>query len=122
MHINEIEEYLGILRVNKCSLEIQVAEAEEQIGKVREVLDSNGIPEVSLSDDESTYSVPSSPTLSGITDLGVNSRPDGFSMMSHFYPRCSGTPDSGSSSLSNYPRIGWMETGAVQADFASEVE
>ena len=122
MHINEIEEYLGILWANKCSLEIQVAEAEEQIGMVREVLNSNGILEVSLSDDESTYSIPCSPTLSGITDLGVNSRPDGFSTMSHFYPRHSGTPDSSSSSLSNYPRNGWMETGMVQADFASKVE
>ena len=99
-----------------------MAEAEEQIGMVQEVLNSNGILEVSLSDDKSTYSVPGSLTLSGITDLGVNSHPDGFSMMSHFYPRHSGTPDSSSSSLSNYPRSGWMETGVVQADFASEVE
>ena len=99
-----------------------MAEAEEQIGMVCEVLNRNEITEVSLSNDESTHTVPSSLTLSGITNLGVNSHPDGFSTMSHFYPRCSSTPDSGSSSLSNYPRSGWMETGVVQADFASEVE
>ena len=60
MHINEIEEYLGILQEEKASIESQVAEAEEQIGMVREMLDSNGIPEVSLSDNEdaSTTSIP----------------------------------------------------------------
>ena len=35
-----------------------MAEAEEQIGMVWEVLDSNEIPKVSLSDDESKHSVP----------------------------------------------------------------
>jgi hypothetical protein len=111
MHINEIEEYLGILQEHKCSLEMQVAEAEEQISMVWEILDSNGIPEVSLSDDESTPPPSSSPTSSGFAGLGIlSSCPEGSSTA---YPRRSGTPDSGSSSLSDYPRSGWVETAKV---------
>jgi hypothetical protein len=52
MHINEIEEYLRILQEEKAFIDMQMVEAEEQIGMVREVLDSEGILEVSLSDDQ----------------------------------------------------------------------
>ena len=56
MYINETEEYLGILREKKALLHLRLAEADDQIGVVREVLDSDGIPEVSLSDDEDSSS------------------------------------------------------------------
>jgi hypothetical protein len=105
MHINEIEEYLGILREEKASIESQVAEAEEQIGMVREMLDSNGIPEVSLSDDEdaSTTSIP--PASSDFMCLDVSGS------MPYVHLGRPGTPDSGSSSLSNSPRT--RRVGAI---------
>lgn len=56
MRINETEEYLGLLRARMAMTQTQVAEADEQIGMVREVLNSDGIPEVSLSDDEDSAS------------------------------------------------------------------
>ena len=110
MHINEIEEYLGILREEKASIESQVAEAEEQIGMVREMLDSNGIPpEVSLSDDEdaSTTSIP--PASSDFMCLDSELEVSGS--MPYMHLRRPGTPDSGSSSLSNSPRTRWV--GAI---------
>ena len=62
MHINETEEYLGLLREKKALIELRLAEAHDQVGAVREVLDSDGIPEISLSDDEESSSVTSPPT------------------------------------------------------------
>lgn len=56
--IDEMEEYLGLLRAKRDIIHIQVSEAEEQVGLVREALDSDGIAEVCLSDDEA----PSSPS------------------------------------------------------------
>lgn len=63
MRINEAEEYLGLLRAKMAITQVQVAEADEQIGIVRELLNSDGIPEVSLSDDE---------------DDDLNSRPESY--------------------------------------------
>lgn len=51
-HIDEMEEYLGLLRAKRTMIQLQVSEAEEQVGMVLEALNSNGIAEVSLSDDE----------------------------------------------------------------------
>jgi hypothetical protein len=109
MHIDEIEEYLGILREEKASIESQVAEAEEQIGMVREMLDSNGIPEVSLSDDEdaSTTSIP--PASSDFMCLDSELEVSGS--MPYVHLGRPGTPDSGSSSLSNSPRT--RRVGAI---------
>jgi hypothetical protein len=100
-HINEIEEYLGILREEKAFLDMQMVEAEEQVGMVREVLDSEGIPEVSLSDDEQP-SPSSSPPTSSISMLGTDSEgSDPIPPILNDYPRCYGSPDSGSSSLND---------------------
>ena len=109
MHTNKIEEYLRILREEKASIESQVAEAEEQIGMVREMLDSNGIPEVSLSDDEdaSTTSIP--PASSDFMCLDSELEVSGS--MPYMHLRRPGTPDSGSSSLSNSPRT--RRVGAI---------
>jgi len=60
MHINEAEEYIGLLRARKAAIQTQVADAEEQIGVVRDILDSDGIPEISLADDEDDHD-PASP-------------------------------------------------------------
>jgi hypothetical protein len=102
MHINEIEEYLGILREEKAFIDMQMVEAEEQVGMVREVLDSEGIPEVSLSDDEGP-SPPSSPLASSVSMLisGDSEGSDPIPPILYAHGRHS-NPDSGSSSLSNY--------------------
>ena len=56
MHINETEEYLGLLREKRAIIQTRVSDVEEKIGIAREVLDSDGIPEISLSDDEDASS------------------------------------------------------------------
>jgi hypothetical protein len=61
MCITEAEEYLGLLREKKTSIKSQLAEAHEQIVLVKEVLDSDGISEISCSDDEDSMSSASSP-------------------------------------------------------------
>lgn len=48
--INETEEYLGLLREKQAITQMRKAEAEEQVGMVRDVLDQDGIPEISMSD------------------------------------------------------------------------
>ena len=48
----DVQEVLGSLRENKAVIDLKGQEADEQIGKVRHMLDKHGIPEVSLSDDE----------------------------------------------------------------------
>lgn len=58
--INEMEEYLGLLRAKRDIIHIRVSEADEQVGLVKEALDSDGIAEACLSDDEAPSS-PSSP-------------------------------------------------------------
>jgi hypothetical protein len=79
-----------------------MVEAEEQVGMVREVLDSEGILEVSLSDDED-LSPPSSPPAGSISMLigtdseGSNSTPP---ILNNYLRRYS-SPDSGSSSLND---------------------
>ena len=50
--IDEMEEYLGLLRSQKAVIQIRVSEADEQLGMVKEALDNDGIAEVSQSDDE----------------------------------------------------------------------
>ena len=51
MQIDEAEEYIGLLRVKQAAIQT-VADADEQIGVVWNILDSDGIPEVSLSDED----------------------------------------------------------------------
>ena len=101
MHINEIEEYLRILREEKAFIDMQMVEAEEQVGMVREVLDSEGILEVSLSDNKCP-SPPSSPPASS-SMLDTNSEgSDPIPPILNNYPRRYGSPDSGSSSLNDF--------------------
>ena len=98
-HINEIEEYLGILQEEKAFIDMQMVEADEQIGMVREAIESERIPEVSLSDDE-RLAPPSSPLASSISMLGTDSEgSDSIPPILNEYPRHYGSPDSGSSSL-----------------------
>lgn len=52
MRIDEAEEYIGLLRASQAAIQTQVADADEQIGIVRHILDSDGIPEISLSDED----------------------------------------------------------------------
>ena len=102
MQINEIEEYLGLMREKQADIHLQVAEAEEQVGLVHEVLESDGIPEVSLSDDEDSSSS-LHPTPPDYIDRNLSSLDTGGSnhYMSPGSYRRSGTPDSGSSSLAH---------------------
>ena len=51
-HINEMEEYLGILQEKKAMIQLTLPAADDQIGTVGEALDSNEILETSLSDDD----------------------------------------------------------------------
>ena len=41
--IHETEAYLGLLHTKKAMIQVRVLEAEEQLGMVKEVLDSDGI-------------------------------------------------------------------------------
>ena len=41
--INKIGEYLGLLHAKKAAIQLQVGEADEQIGVLREVLHEHGI-------------------------------------------------------------------------------
>jgi len=61
MCIHETEEYLALLRESRANIKMQVAEANEQITLVQEVLESDGISEISLSDDEDSSSTSSPP-------------------------------------------------------------
>lgn len=62
--ITETEEYLGILRRQKAIIHLQVEEADAQIGEVKQALDSDNIPEISLSDNEDGSSDPVLPPTS----------------------------------------------------------
>ena len=53
-HIDKMEEYVGMLRVKRAMIQLKVSKADEQLGRVKEALDSDGIAEVSLSDNESS--------------------------------------------------------------------
>ena len=50
--IIEMEEELGCLRIRRAMMEVQISEADDQIARVQEMLNQEGIPEISLSDDE----------------------------------------------------------------------
>lgn len=50
--IEEAEEYLGVLRSHHGVIMLQVDCADEEIGRVKHSLDTDGIPEISLSDEE----------------------------------------------------------------------
>jgi hypothetical protein len=63
-HIDEMEEYLGLLRTKRAMIQVRVSEANEQLGMVREALDTDGIGEVPLSDDESFSSASPPPRTS----------------------------------------------------------
>lgn len=56
--------------MKKALIGVRVTEAAEQIGMVRDLLDSEGIPEVSLSEDEDSHTNPpsSEPVLSDCAD------------------------------------------------------
>lgn len=56
MCINEAQEYLGLLRAKMTIMQVQVAEANEQISIVWE-LNNDRIPKVPLSDDEDDGSI-----------------------------------------------------------------
>ena len=56
--IDEMEEYLGLLREKRALIQVRVSEADEQLGMVRDALDSDGIAEISQSDDDSSVSTP----------------------------------------------------------------
>lgn len=62
--ITETEEYLGLLREQWVSIQTQVAEANAQVGLVREMLESGGISEMSSDEDEDSASSASSPPRS----------------------------------------------------------
>jgi hypothetical protein len=53
-----MEEYLGLLRAKRALIQVRVSEADEQLGMVRDALDSVGIAEISQSDDDSSVSSP----------------------------------------------------------------
>ena len=50
--INEMEEELGCLRIRRAMMEVQISEADDQIARVREMVNQEGNPEISLLDDE----------------------------------------------------------------------
>ena len=71
--IDEMEVYLGLLRAKKTMIQIQVSEADEQLGMVKEALDSDGIAEVSQSDDEGDSVASSPPHSSDFVSLDLDS-------------------------------------------------
>jgi hypothetical protein len=76
---------------------------------VQEVLDSERILEVSLSDYE-WPSPPSSPPASSISMLGTGSEgSDPIPSILNDYPRCYNSPDSGSSSLNDCTGSIWVK-------------
>lgn len=48
MHIKEAKKYIGLLRTSKVATQMQMEDAEEQI-------DSDGIPDITLFDDEDDH-------------------------------------------------------------------
>ena len=70
--IDEIEEYLGLLRSQKAVIQIRVSEADEQLCMVKEALDNVRIAEVSQSDDEDS-SRSSPPQLSDYACINTDS-------------------------------------------------
>ena len=56
--ITDLEEFLGSLRQRKAVIDLRGLEADEQIGAVRQILDNHGIPETPLSRDEQSCSQP----------------------------------------------------------------
>ena len=60
-HIDEMEEYLGLLQTKRTMIQVKVLEADERLGMVRKALYSDGIGDMPLSDDESSPSSASSP-------------------------------------------------------------
>lgn len=44
--INEMEEFLGLLRAKRAAIELRVGKANEQIGVIHEAMDEYGIPEL----------------------------------------------------------------------------
>ena len=47
--INEVEEYVGLLRAKKATIELRVGEADQQIGVICEVMNDHGISDISAS-------------------------------------------------------------------------
>ena len=66
------------------------------VGTVREILDSDGIPEISLSDDEDSSSVVAPPTSP--KDIGMNSSDVNSDTESYYSRRCDNSDDTSSSS------------------------
>ena len=50
--IAELEDLMEVLRQRKAVIDMKGAEADEQIGEVRQMLDNHGIPEGPLSEDK----------------------------------------------------------------------
>ena len=46
--INEVEEYLGLLRAKKATIELCVGEADQQIGIICEVMNDHGISDIHI--------------------------------------------------------------------------
>lgn len=71
MEIIETEEYLGFLRAKRLMIETRVAEADEQIGVLCEVMDQHQIPDILTSVDDEPSLPPSSSSLGsdGHTEL-----------------------------------------------------
>jgi hypothetical protein len=100
MHINETEEYLGLLRARKALVELRLSEADDQVGIVREILDSDGIPEISLSDDEDSSSVVAPPTSP--KNIGMNSSDVDSDTESYYSRRRDNSDDTSSSGEDSY--------------------
>lgn len=73
--IDETEAYLGLLRAKKAMIQVRVSEAEEQLGMVKEVLDSDGIAEGAESDDEVFFAT-SPPRSSDFVSIDTDSESD----------------------------------------------
>jgi hypothetical protein len=73
--IDETEAYLGLLRAKKAMIQVRVSEAEEQLGMVKEVLDSDGIAEGAQSDDEVFFAT-SPPRSSDFVSIDTDSESD----------------------------------------------
>ena len=73
--IDETEAYLGLLRAKKAMIQVGVSEADEQLGMVKEVLDSDGIAEGAQSDDE-VFAATSPPQSSDFVSIDTDSESD----------------------------------------------
>lgn len=114
--IDEVEEYLGILRRKRDVLEMRMQGASEQIGDARDTLDQSLIPEVSMSssDEDDDDRIPSDaiqlPPSSDNVDRSENSSSASSTDSPQFPITTSGHPSDDAGAVAA-PAADWSAIG-----------